>query len=744
MKKIVLIMQLLLTLFILAFIQNNFYKVSLLLPLWWISFGGLTRKEFLAYLCINIFFVISDIGAIQNGFFKFTNPDFLGLPVWEFFMWGFYLIHTHRLFPAKVPKSLDLKLLMLAIIFSQLFAIIHDRELLLISTSGILLLSLIFYHDKEDIFYCFYLMAVGVATEYVGIRFNLWSYPERDYNSAWLQFVIMWGAAGLYFRHIAGHWLMQQKIVPATYKKSHQVLSADVQTEMTNGAVLAAQKNYSLADETFSNIEKNARRNSDELNYQFYIQYSALSIASGNLRKAIELSREGLPLATSRLERAALYLQLCRIYRMMILMKNARFELNRAFQEMKIHAPTNSVLQAIKSSVIYIFQSFQSVTIVEDANRRRYLELQVELYEEAGLSAYYFLEFPMLVQCSLNAKRPAYQLGDSIQMVNWLGGSGCAWSVLGLQSKGSKLIQKAIEVGRKMEDPYGAAKANFWSALTLSYKDLAQQSGDEFMAILKDPFSRLSPYELRLAATTLSCNHLIRGHMQSSEKSIRDLTAKDVALSRYFSTGKAFVDWYRLPSLGFLGNENEAKVVLHNSQVVFNRVDEEKWQIAQFLGGLLIYYYSLPEKNLKDIDNCIERFDSLKLSPQLTYLEAGHVWVAKAHLFIDLVRQGKLELAQAKKAVHQLGQMRTNSVIKGHYLVAKAKLLLIESKSNLRKSEALCAQALQLAKSQDNIWVEFEILKFKTMKQASSPLQEEAIKQFKSFCNEHNWKGVSI
>lgn len=210
MKKSLLVLQFLLTLIILAFVPNNFLKVICLLPLWWITFNGLKCRECIAFCIINILFIFSDIGAIQNNFFKFSEPDFLGLPFWEFFMWGYYLLHTHRMFPPKDLKGFDFKIWVMAILFSLLFMIVPDRNILLLATAGILVTTLFFYHQKQDFLYCGYLMMLGVCIEYVGLRLNLWIYPERDYSSALLQFVVMWGASGLYFRRIMGGWLVSK------------------------------------------------------------------------------------------------------------------------------------------------------------------------------------------------------------------------------------------------------------------------------------------------------------------------------------------------------------------------------------------------------------------------------------------------------------------------------------------------------------------------------------------------------
>lgn len=219
MKKSVAALQVLGTLAILALVPGNFLKVGLLLLLWALTFRRFSKKEWIAFFGINLIFIVSDIGAIKNGFFLFNAPDFLGLPAWEFVMWGFYLLHLARLFPPKILPRFDLKVLVLAVLFSLLFGVVQDRNVLLALTSGVLILTLALYRDKEDLVYCVYMMMLGIAFEFVGIRFGLWAYPERDFATALVQFEVMWGASGIFFRRILITWLNSEKNLLAENSK---------------------------------------------------------------------------------------------------------------------------------------------------------------------------------------------------------------------------------------------------------------------------------------------------------------------------------------------------------------------------------------------------------------------------------------------------------------------------------------------------------------------------------------------
>jgi hypothetical protein len=219
MKRSLAAAQITFTLAVLAFVPGNFAKLALLLIGWILTFRQLTRKEWMAVIAINIIFVLNDIGAIKNGFFLFNEPDALGLPVWEFFMWGFYLLHLARLFPPKQIPVVDVKVIVLAVVFSVLFAVVPDRSLLLALTVLVLTITLGLYRCREDFIYCAYMMLIGIAFEFVGIYFRLWSYPERNYWTALLQFEVMWGASGVFFRRLLIGWLYSENLVQAGEKK---------------------------------------------------------------------------------------------------------------------------------------------------------------------------------------------------------------------------------------------------------------------------------------------------------------------------------------------------------------------------------------------------------------------------------------------------------------------------------------------------------------------------------------------
>lgn len=707
MSKRILLLQLLLTLLILGFVESNILKVCLLLPLWWISFGRLSKAEWIVFVLINVVFVVSDLGAIRNGVFQFTHPDVFGLPYYEFFMWGFYFIHTHRFLQTKYPSSVDMKVLGLAGIFSVLFGIVADPLWLLIYTSAILLLTFVFYHDMEDVLFSFYMMCMGAAVEWIGLDRGLWIYPGRDPLLASAQFIVMWGATGLFLRRIVGPWLVSRRTPLMIDQPRHAHLGAEVHSLWMEAKSLRAQGHHPEAWRLYENIQAKCREKLLPLNYEFCVEASDLATSLGYFRKAIELNREAFKFVTTPLERAKLYLSLCRLYRMMILMANARFELKQAFRELRMDYPSPTLGALLRSLVQFIKSYARPGAAPSTDEGRTSLETQVALYEEAGLSAYYYREYLSLIQCTLRPRALVCRLGPSIQMINWLGGTGCVLSLLGLNKAANSMIGKAEEISRALPPGYPEAKALLWRALTEDYLGEPTVSAKSFSKLLTEFRRDLSPHDLRLASATLACNYLLRGQMRESNQVIESMFEEiSPSQSTVFSNSRTFVDWYRIPALSFLGRDTELRDIIKNSKVIFSSTDEEKWQITQFLGSLLIYYYTQEDKPMEEIDNCLRRFDSLGLTPRSTYSEACHYWVARAYILLDLFRAGKVEESRALHALSDLDHTRRHPSVLAHSHLLRAKWKChADDQSHMQEN---LTRALNLAERHENDWVKLE------------------------------------
>src|SRR5437588_9448738 len=82
---------------VLGWVPGNQLKLVIMIVIWAVGFGRISAAELLSMSGINLLFVSMDWGALAKGVFRFNHPDLLGLPCYEFFMWGFYTLHTMRM-----------------------------------------------------------------------------------------------------------------------------------------------------------------------------------------------------------------------------------------------------------------------------------------------------------------------------------------------------------------------------------------------------------------------------------------------------------------------------------------------------------------------------------------------------------------------------------------------------------------------------------------------------------------------
>src|SRR6202030_138984 len=91
------------SLLVLSAVPSNGIKTLLLGLLWYATFGRLTRREWIAFGACCLLFTAMDIGSTRHGVFTFLHPTAGGLPLYEFFMWGFFVLHAMRMLGGPPP-----------------------------------------------------------------------------------------------------------------------------------------------------------------------------------------------------------------------------------------------------------------------------------------------------------------------------------------------------------------------------------------------------------------------------------------------------------------------------------------------------------------------------------------------------------------------------------------------------------------------------------------------------------------
>jgi len=204
------LVQLMLTLAILSFVPGNAVKLLLLLTTWALTFGRLSRAELILFLAACVFFTAMNATSLRQGIFAFTDPDLLGMPVWELTMWGFYLLHTRRMLTPLAPAAAIADrwpLWLLAGLYAAAFALIAQSTLLLASTAVLLGVGLVLHHERADLAYTGYMIALGAAIEYTGVYSGLWHYPGSPVGGVPVWFITLWGGVGFFLHRLVGPWL---------------------------------------------------------------------------------------------------------------------------------------------------------------------------------------------------------------------------------------------------------------------------------------------------------------------------------------------------------------------------------------------------------------------------------------------------------------------------------------------------------------------------------------------------------
>lgn len=200
-KRIRLGLQLLGTIAILAWIPGNAAKLVAMLVIWPLGFGRISGREVVFMVGLNLLFICMNFGALSKGAFRFTSPDALGMPMYEFVMWGFYTLNTIRFLDGAAPRG-RWSTLILAAALAATFSIMSEPGVLTLLSGVVLLISLTLYREPMDFAYAAYMVIMGALIEYVGVWTGQWSYPGNPFGGVPPWFIPMWGGVGLFTRRL--------------------------------------------------------------------------------------------------------------------------------------------------------------------------------------------------------------------------------------------------------------------------------------------------------------------------------------------------------------------------------------------------------------------------------------------------------------------------------------------------------------------------------------------------------------
>jgi hypothetical protein len=187
---------------ILAFVPTNVGKAAAFLAWWALTFRWLTRPEAALYLVALVLFTTLDYLTLRQGIFRFNHPDFLRMPCYEPLLWGYLLLHAVHMVDGPAPRGRRLVALGFAAAFALPFLLITDPQWLLYASVAVVAAGLVLYHEPWDLAYMGYLTLVGVLWEHVGVWFDQWSYPGTPLTGVPPWFASMFAGIGLALRRL--------------------------------------------------------------------------------------------------------------------------------------------------------------------------------------------------------------------------------------------------------------------------------------------------------------------------------------------------------------------------------------------------------------------------------------------------------------------------------------------------------------------------------------------------------------
>ena len=203
MSSINLFIQLLFTVFWIATPVNGVLKIAVLLVFWIITFYPFNRFEIAVFFIVSVLYSFGNILSVQKEVFYFKNPELFGLPYYEYFMWGFYFLHTMRVLTPLNQPHFEFKAIPLAMFFSASFSLTNDPFILPLLSFVALGFLLLFYHSSDDLRYMAYFVLFGMILEIIGVLSDQWGYPAPHKTAVAPWFFCLFAGSGIICYRIA-------------------------------------------------------------------------------------------------------------------------------------------------------------------------------------------------------------------------------------------------------------------------------------------------------------------------------------------------------------------------------------------------------------------------------------------------------------------------------------------------------------------------------------------------------------
>ena len=185
-----------------ALIPGNGTKLAAMAALWAWSLLPLRRGELLLMLTADVIFTLNDALAVRAGAFRFLHPDILGVPVWECFVWGYYLVEAQRSSEENPASGWDPACAWLGLPFAASFAL-PSQAAVLGASAGCVAAMLWRWHSRRDLRNAAFMVGLGAVVEHAGVWSGQWAYPAPYPTGVAPWFVFLFAGVGLLNGRIA-------------------------------------------------------------------------------------------------------------------------------------------------------------------------------------------------------------------------------------------------------------------------------------------------------------------------------------------------------------------------------------------------------------------------------------------------------------------------------------------------------------------------------------------------------------
>ena len=183
---------------------DNAIKLLVVLATFYVVFGKLTKEEVYLFIGVNLFFTFMNYMSIVNGIFAFTSPNLIGLPWYEFCMWGVYVMHLKRVteiffykeFVCYQVNIVDFVCVGLVVL---VFSACKDKSAVTIFP---LIINMFYLYQKKSkllVSNYLYFIVIGGILELAGTNGGQWSYPKPDFYGVPFWYVNVFGSFAIYF-----------------------------------------------------------------------------------------------------------------------------------------------------------------------------------------------------------------------------------------------------------------------------------------------------------------------------------------------------------------------------------------------------------------------------------------------------------------------------------------------------------------------------------------------------------------